>query len=156
MTSSCTDKMSLYWDRSPLLHRPQWSVLLLLPPHFSACFCQLLSSNCFMSRVGSQHSQAGFFTGTSDGSTVPAWWWSDCQCGMKHGLHLAGITVFTLLWLAGLNLKLILRSCDQWEFQPFFKGHWQSTHTAGKCLPLALYKETVKESSATCHSLITG
>ena len=33
---------------------------------------------------------------------------------------------------------------------PFLKGHWQSPYTdltAGKCLPLGLCKETVKESS---------
>ena len=49
----------------------------------------------------------------------------------SHAIH------YGLMWL--------------WEFPQFFRGHWQSpctALTAGKCLPLVLCKETVKESNA--------
>ena len=72
---------------------------------------------------------------------------------MRHCLLLADIAH---LWLAGLNIgwgmppsQWILGSCDRWEFPAFFIGYWQSPYTAltaGKCLPLGLCKETVKES----------
>ena len=51
--------------------------------------------------------------------------------------------------LGCLVLQCIVGLCDWWEFLEFSKGHWQSPCTAlmaGKCLPLALCKETVKES----------
>ena len=54
--------------------------------------------------------------------------------------------------------QCILGSHDQCEFPPFFKGHWQSPSTAitaGKCLPLGLCKETVKESTGV-YSMVTA
>ena len=73
---------------------------------------------------------------------------------MGHGLQLAAIT---LLWLAGLNtgwdwlsLNRLLAHVTKRNFHNFYKGHWQPPCTAlimaGKCLPLGLCKETVKES----------
>ena len=47
------------------------------------------------------------------------------------------------------QLQWIVGSCDQWEFPPFFRGHWQfpcTALTAGNCLPLGLCKGNVKES----------
>ena len=43
----------------------------------------------------------------------------------------------------------IMDSRDQWEFPPFFRPQWQflcTNLTGGKCLPLGLYKGTVKET----------
>ena len=72
------------------------------------------------------------------------------QCGMRHELQLALITI---LWLIGLNvgwdclmLRCIMGSRDPWEFPSFCKAHWQSPYTAlteGKCTPLGPYKETL-------------
>ena len=54
----------------------------------------------------------------------------------------------------------IVSSCDRWEFPlvffcfVFFRGHRQSpctALTAGKCLPLGLCKETVKQSRIPVH-----
>ena len=45
-----------------------------------------------------------------------------------------------------------LRSRDRRKFPPLFRGHWQSpctALTAGKCLPLGLCRQTVKE--ARCY-----
>ena len=88
----------------------------------------------------------------SDCYTVLTWCQWDSQWGMRHGLQLAGISVFLLV---GLNIgwdcllsHWIWGSCDRWEFPPFCRGHWQSpctALTAGKCLSLWLCKETVKE-----------
>ena len=52
----------------------------------------------------------------------------------------------------------IVGSCDWWEFLPFFRCHWQSPCTAlmaGKCLPLGLCKETVKEYTVSISKLYT-
>ena len=83
--------------------------------------------------------------------------------GMRHGLQLSGITV---LWLVGLNIDrdclvphCIMRSCDQWEFPPFFRPQWESLCTtlkASKCLPLRLCKGTVKESTKTRYLAFSG
>ena len=75
--------------------------------------------------------------------------------------HLVGW--LNLLWFVGLNIgcdcpvsQWIVESHSRWEFLQFCKGHWQypcTTPTAGKCLPLGLCKETVKESNATLNPL---
>ena len=77
-----------------------------------------------------------------DGYIVLAWWHWDCHS--RHGLQLAGIT---LGW-SNHRLRLpqsqhTVGSCDQWEFPPSFRGHWQSPCKAlmpSKCLLLGLSK----------------
>ena len=84
--------------------------------------------------------------------TVLGWGEQDCQWDMRHCLHCcaAGHVIgwsnyrhsISYTWHSGLM--------SQVKISTIYKGHWQSpctALTAGKCLPLKLCKETVKESS---------
>ena len=92
-------------------------------------------------------------TAMIDCYTVQSWWHQDSGYEIwppigwpppfvigrsKYRLGLPDVTMhYGLEWLVGILT--------------FFIGHWQSACTAltaGKCLPLGLYKETVKESTA--------
>ena len=77
---------------------------------------------------------AGLLMSSIDCYTVTARWHSECQCGLRNGLQLTGITI---LWLVGPNIgwaclmpHRIMGSHDWWEFPPFFRSHWQSLCTA--------------------------
>ena len=81
--------------------------------------------------------------------------WDRCTMGFV-------VLFFCLFCQADLSIDFgtILMWChvtDGWKFPEFFKGHWQSpctALTAGKCLPLVLSKETVKESVVAPASMI--
>ena len=79
------------------------------------------------------------------------------ELSVGYKRHHLQLTRIVYLWLADLNMcwempqsQGAVGSRDWWEFRPFFRGHWQSPCTAlmaGKCLPLRLCMETVKEST---------
>ena len=91
-------------------------------------------------------------------------WWHYNQWGMRHCLQMVGITLFFLIGWSDYRLGLlesqwVLVLRDRKEFTPFLTSQRQSActaQTAGKCLPLGLCKETVKQSSIVRTQLVCG
>ena len=91
-------------------------------------------------------------------------------------IHSHGIRIFSRVWdidwlaspfctrvfkcrLGLPQSQYIVGSCGWREFLPFFTGLWQypcTALTAGRCLPLALCKRTVKGSMMVCTDAGSG
>ena len=75
-----------------------------------------------------------------------------CETWPPIGWHCPFVIGWSSYMLGLAPLQRIWGWSNRWEFPPLFKGHWQSPFTAitaGRCLLLGLWKETVKQSRRT-------